>query len=147
MASSYNKLPCSKCIHVLLTYVVNDLICHHILTYISDSTLICSYCHVFLFETNCYYSWQRYFISGFQLFALVVQATNTGARSHGYDARAEPHKTGITCTAALRSSPEGMRDCMDAFKFDFQNYLQVNTAALLRHCQTGDQGLQVWPSQ
>jgi len=32
----------------------------------------------------------RYFISGFQLFASVVQATNTGARSHGYEAKVEP---------------------------------------------------------
>ena len=56
--------------------------------------------------------------SGFQLFRLVVQATNTGGRSHGYEARAEPHRTGNVCTAAIRSSPEGMRECMDEFNFE-----------------------------
>jgi len=62
---------------------------------------------------------------------LAVQATNTGARSHGYEARVEPHKTGNACTAAVQSSLEGMRDCMDEFNFDFQNYRQVNTVKRL----------------
>jgi len=57
---------------------------------------------------------------------LVVQATNTWVRSHGYEARAEPHRMGNACTAAARSSPEGMCDCMDEFNFSFQNYQQVN---------------------
>ena len=47
-------------------------------------------------------AWQRYFISGFQLLALVVQATNIGARCHGYEARAEPHKMGNACTTDIQ---------------------------------------------
>jgi len=66
-----------------------------------------------------------HFISGFHLFTLVVQATNTGVRSHGYEARVEPHKMGNACTAAVWSSPEGMHDCVDEFNFDFQNYRQT----------------------
>ena len=36
-------------------------------------------------------------------------ATNTGARSHGYEASAEPHRTRNESTAAVQSSPEGNR--------------------------------------
>ena len=56
---------------------------------------------------------------GFQLFALVVQAKSIGKRSHGYVAKAELHRTGNMCTAAVRFIPEGMHKCMD---FDFQKY-------------------------
>ena len=38
-----------------------------------------------------YLAWPQYFISDFQPFTLVLQATNTGGRSHGYEAKAEPH--------------------------------------------------------
>ena len=54
-----------------------------------------------------------------------MQATDTGARSHGYEAKAEPHRTGNTLQQlygpALWSIPEGMHECMDEFK-----YRQVN---------------------
>jgi len=46
-------------------------------------------------------AWRRYFISGFQLFALVVQATNTGARSHGFEARGRSHTKRGTCVQQL----------------------------------------------
>jgi len=47
------------------------------------------------------------FISG-----LAVQVTNTGARSHGYEASAEPHRTCNESTAAVQSSPEGNSNVM-----------------------------------
>jgi len=34
---------------------------------------------------------------------------------HGYEVKAEPYRTGNMCTAATRSSPEGMRERMDEF--------------------------------
>ena len=64
--------------------------------------------------------------SSFQLFVLVVQVRNTGVRSHGYEAKVEPHRTGNSCTAAVRSSPERMCDCMEEFNFNLHNCRQVN---------------------
>ena len=62
----------------------------------------------------------------FQAFVLVRQALNARARSHGYDAKAEPQTTGSAGTAAVQSTPDGIRKYMDEFNLHFQRYRQVN---------------------
>jgi len=67
---------------------------------------------------------QQYFISCFQPLVLVLQATNTGVRSLGYEATVEPHRTSNMYTAAIQSILDGLRlrECMDKFNFDFRKY-------------------------
>jgi len=47
----------------------------------------------------CYHSLlgNNNFISGFKPFALVLRVTNTGARDHGYEAKAETPRTDDVC--------------------------------------------------
>lgn len=55
----------------------------------------------------------------FQAFAFVRQSTNARVRSHRYEAKAEPHRTGSVGTAAVQFTPDGDSD---EFNFDFQKY-------------------------
>ena len=58
----------------------------------------------------------------FQAFALEQQATNAGVKSHGYKAKVEPLTTGSMGTAAVQSMPDGIREYMNEFYFNFQEY-------------------------
>jgi len=53
---------------------------------------------------------------------LVWKATNARMRSHEYEAKAEPHKTGCTGMTAVQSFPDMIREYMDKFNFDFHKY-------------------------
>ena len=53
---------------------------------------------------------------------LVWKVTNARMRSHGYEAKAEPHRTGCTGTAAVQSIPDVIREYMDKFNFKFHKY-------------------------
>lgn len=52
----------------------------------------------------------------FQPFALVQQERNAVVRSHGYEAKVEPHRTGSAGTAAVRSIPDGIHEYIDKFQ-------------------------------
>jgi len=69
-----------------------------------------------------YLAWPQYFISGFQPFVLVLQATNAGGRSHGYEAKAEVGGTAAVVggTAAVGSIPDRMLNYM--YEFNFRKY-------------------------
>ena len=55
-----------------------------------------------------WFAWWQYFISGFHASMLALQATNTEAGSHEHEAKAEPHRAGSVCTAAVQFIPDGM---------------------------------------
>ena len=58
----------------------------------------------------------------FQAFVLVQHVTNDGVRSHGYEAKAKPHRTGSVGPAAVWSIPDGIHKYMDELNFNFQKY-------------------------